>query len=141
MTPDVAALKKVRQNYPFSILARFVVAVDISTSLSSIVQGTSVSTAVMAAAMAMVTLLNMAHFFDKTCLFKSYDCGSQLTAASSICSQIPSGYTDCALPILWASEKGITVDMFIIFTNSACWHGQPGGLSEDVQTCKLDASR
>ncbi|XP_029582201.1 RNA-binding protein RO60 isoform X3 [Salmo trutta] len=50
--------------------------------------------------------------------------GMSLRQVATELVKIPSGYTDCALPILWASEKTITVDMFIIFTNTACWHGE-----------------
>ena len=42
--------------------------------------------------------------------------------------QIPSGCTDCALPVLWASENEKLVDVFIIFTNNEAWFGQANPL-------------
>ncbi|XP_071233679.1 RNA-binding protein RO60 isoform X2 [Salvelinus alpinus] len=108
---------------------RFMVAVDISTSLSSIVKGTSVSTAVAAAAMAMVFAQTEAEtqvmaYSEGAIVPCTITEGMSLRQVATELVKIPSGYTDCALPILWASEKTITVDMFIIFTNSACWHGE-----------------
>lgn len=35
--------------------------------------------------------------------------------------QIPSGSTDCTLPITWATENDKAVDMFIILTNNPLW--------------------
>ena len=38
-------------------------------------------------------------------------------------SNLPMGGTDCALPMLYAMEKKIPVDVFCIFTDSETWHG------------------
>lgn len=43
-----------------------------------------------------------------------------------VCKQIgnlPFGGTDCALPMLWALEKKIAVDAFVILTDSETWAG------------------
>lgn len=37
---------------------------------------------------------------------------------------IPYGRTDCALPMLYALEKAIEVDTFVIYTDSETWFGQ-----------------
>jgi 60 kDa SS-A/Ro ribonucleoprotein len=37
---------------------------------------------------------------------------------------LPFGRTDCALPMLYAMEKGIDVDTFVIYTDSETWCGQ-----------------
>ncbi|CAB1325837.1 unnamed protein product [Coregonus sp. 'balchen'] len=107
----------------------FAVVVDISTSLSSIVQGTSVSTAVTAAALAMVIVRTEAEtqvlaYSEGAIVPCTISGDMSLREVTAELVKLPSGYTDYALPILWASEKGIAVDMFIIFTNSACWHGK-----------------
>jgi 60 kDa SS-A/Ro ribonucleoprotein len=34
------------------------------------------------------------------------------------------GGTDCALPILWATEKRLPVDAFVILTDAQTWYGQ-----------------
>jgi 60 kDa SS-A/Ro ribonucleoprotein len=38
-------------------------------------------------------------------------------------SDLPFGGTDCALPMLYAMEKGRTVDAFVIYTDSETWAG------------------
>lgn len=37
---------------------------------------------------------------------------------------LPFGATDCAQPMLYALEKKLKVDMFVIYTDSETWHGQ-----------------
>lgn len=37
---------------------------------------------------------------------------------------IPMGGTDCALPMLWALEKKVQADAFVIYTDSETWHGK-----------------
>jgi 60 kDa SS-A/Ro ribonucleoprotein len=39
-------------------------------------------------------------------------------------SGLPFGGTDCALPMLWALDKGVEIDTFIIYTDNETWHGQ-----------------
>ncbi len=36
---------------------------------------------------------------------------------------LPHGGTDCALPMLYAMEKGIKADVFMILTDSETWAG------------------
>jgi 60 kDa SS-A/Ro ribonucleoprotein len=38
-------------------------------------------------------------------------------------SGLPFGGTDCALPMLWATEKRIDVDTFVVYTDSETWFG------------------
>ena len=37
---------------------------------------------------------------------------------------LPMGGTDCALPMLYALEKGLKVDAFVIYTDSETWAGE-----------------
>ena len=37
---------------------------------------------------------------------------------------LPFGRTDCALPMLHALEKGLTVDAFVVYTDSETWAGR-----------------
>jgi 60 kDa SS-A/Ro ribonucleoprotein len=39
-------------------------------------------------------------------------------------SDIPFGGTDCALPMLYATEKNLNIDAFVILTDSETWAGQ-----------------
>ncbi len=44
-----------------------------------------------------------------------------------VCRQtgaLPMGGTDCALPMLYAAEQKIPVDVFTVYTDSETWHGQ-----------------
>ena len=39
-------------------------------------------------------------------------------------SGLPFGRTDCALPMLYATEHRIKVDVFVVYTDSETWYGQ-----------------
>jgi 60 kDa SS-A/Ro ribonucleoprotein len=39
-------------------------------------------------------------------------------------AKLPMGGTDCALPMVWALQKNIQIDTFIVFTDSETWHGE-----------------
>jgi 60 kDa SS-A/Ro ribonucleoprotein len=39
-------------------------------------------------------------------------------------NHLPFGRTDCSLPMLWASENGVAVDAFVIYTDNETWHGR-----------------
>ncbi len=47
----------------------------------------------------------------------------RLDDVASAMRQLPMGGTDCALPMLYATEKRIAVDMFVILTDCETWHG------------------
>lgn len=38
-------------------------------------------------------------------------------------SRLPWGGTDCALPMTWATKKGIEIDTFVIYTDNETWAG------------------
>jgi 60 kDa SS-A/Ro ribonucleoprotein len=45
---------------------------------------------------------------------------------SDVCSytaSLPMGGTDCALPMIWARENKISVDVFVIYTDNETWAG------------------
>lgn len=48
----------------------------------------------------------------------------RLDDATRMLEALPSGGTDCAQPILWALERGIEADAFIILTDSETWAGR-----------------
>jgi 60 kDa SS-A/Ro ribonucleoprotein len=37
---------------------------------------------------------------------------------------LPFGGTDCALPMIYALERGIKADAFVVYTDSETWHGE-----------------
>lgn len=102
---------------------RFLVAVDVSSSLSSVTHGSSISTVAVAAAMCMViaqTELNaqIVVFSEGSVLPCTVSPDMTLMQVAAQLIQTPGGSTDCALPITWASENEKTVDVFIVFTNN-----------------------
>jgi len=38
-------------------------------------------------------------------------------------SGLPHGGTDCALPMLYALDRGLSIDTFVIYTDSETWAG------------------
>ena len=38
-------------------------------------------------------------------------------------SDLPFGGTDCALPMVWAAQNKVPVDLFCIYTDSETWAG------------------
>ncbi|XP_069020667.1 RNA-binding protein RO60 [Embiotoca jacksoni] len=133
---------------------RFVVAVDVSTSLSSVVPGTSISTAVAAAAITMVFARTEADtqvlaYSEGAVVPCSVTADMTLAEATVELVKIPSGSTDCTLPITWASENGKAVDVFILLTNNPLWvftaspleslkkHRQTSGANSKLVMCGL----
>ncbi|XP_029308988.1 RNA-binding protein RO60 isoform X2 [Cottoperca gobio] len=133
---------------------RFLVAVDVSTSLSSIVPGTSVSTAVAAAAITMVFAKTEADthvlaYSEGALVPCSISADMTLAQATFELVKIPGGSTDCTLPITWATENGKAVDVFIILTNNPLWtftaspvrslkkHRQKSGANSKLVMCGL----
>ena len=47
----------------------------------------------------------------------------RLASAIEAVSGLPHGGTDCALPMLYALENKLEVDMFTIYTDNETWHG------------------
>ena len=37
---------------------------------------------------------------------------------------LPFGRTDCAQPMLYATERKLKVDVFVVYTDSETWYGQ-----------------
>uniref|UniRef100_A0A8C6WTL2 Ro60, Y RNA binding protein n=1 Tax=Neogobius melanostomus TaxID=47308 RepID=A0A8C6WTL2_9GOBI len=104
----------------------FVLAVDISASLSSIVPGTSVSTAVAAAAITMVftsteTNTQVLAYSGGSLVPCSVVAGMTLEEVTAELVKSPSESTDCTLPMAWATENGKAVDVFVFLTNNPIW--------------------
>ncbi|XP_014844314.1 PREDICTED: 60 kDa SS-A/Ro ribonucleoprotein [Poecilia mexicana] len=105
---------------------RFVVAVDVGTSLTSIVPGTAISTAVAAAAITMIFARTESNtqvlaFSEGAVVPCSLSADMSLAEVTAELVKFPSGSTDCTLPVTWATENGKSVDMFIILTNNPLW--------------------
>ncbi|KAK5859515.1 hypothetical protein PBY51_021067 [Eleginops maclovinus] len=158
--PDSSILKAMDSAFYKSFMnvepvgKRFVVAVDVSTSLSSIVPGTSISTAVAAAAISMVFARTEAEthvlaYSEGALVPCSISADMTLAQATFELVKIPGGSTDCTLPIRWATENGKAADVFIILTNNPLWaftaspvqslkkHRQQSGANSKLVMCGL----
>ncbi|GAA6222537.1 60 kDa SS-A/Ro ribonucleoprotein [Lates japonicus] len=158
--PDSSILKAMDSAFYKSFMnvepvgKRFVVAVDVSTSLSSVVPGTSISTAVAAAAITMIFARTEADtqvlaYSEGALVPCTVSADMTLAQATVELVKIPGGSTDCTLPIIWATENGKTVDMFIILTNNPLWaftaspveslqkHRQKSGANSKLVMCGL----
>ncbi|CAB1427658.1 unnamed protein product [Pleuronectes platessa] len=131
-TPDGSILKAMDAAFYTSFVnvepvgKRFVVAVDVSTSLSSIVPGTSISTAVAAAAITMIFArtevdTQVLAYSEGAVVPCTVSADMTLAQATVELVKIPGGSTDCTLPVTWATENGKSVDVFVILTNNPLW--------------------
>ncbi|VIO87046.1 Uncharacterized protein BM_BM2162 [Brugia malayi] len=101
---------------------RYLIAVDISDSMDSFVQGTTMACSQAAAALSMglihhevnVIPLAFSDFLMPLEWDRFMSLGEYLTAAK----RLKYGKTDCAEPMLWAIEHAIYVDVFIILTDN-----------------------
>lgn len=133
---------------------RFLLAVDVSTSLSSIVPGTSISTAVAAAAITMIFArtevdTEVLVYTEGALVPCSISADMTLSQVTAELVKVPSGSTDCTLPVTWATENEKAVDVFIVLTNNPLWmfaaspvetlkkHRQTSGVDSKLVMCGL----
>jgi 60 kDa SS-A/Ro ribonucleoprotein len=50
--------------------------------------------------------------------------GQRLDAVVRYTAGLPMGGTDCGLPMLYALDKGLSVDAFVVYTDSETWAGE-----------------
>ena len=48
----------------------------------------------------------------------------RLAEAMKAVSNLPFGGTDCALPMLYALERGLEIDAFVVYTDNETWAGE-----------------
>ncbi|XP_056148952.1 60 kDa SS-A/Ro ribonucleoprotein isoform X1 [Lampris incognitus] len=133
---------------------RFAVAVDVSSSLCSVVPGTSVSTVIVAAAITMVIsrteMDTQVLIYSEGAVFPcTITADMSLVDVTTELVKIPSGSTDCTIPITWATENRKAVDMFVVLTNNPLWtfsaspvetlrkHRQQSGIFSKLVMCGL----
>ncbi|EFO24686.1 hypothetical protein LOAG_03800 [Loa loa] len=101
---------------------RYLIAVDISDSMDSFVQGTTLACSQAAATLSMALIQNEVNVI--TLAFSDFlmplewnrfmSLGEYLTAAK----KLRYGKTDCAQPMCWAIEHAVCVDVFIVLTDN-----------------------
>ena len=109
---------------------RTLLALDVSGSMGAgeIAGLPGISPAVGSAAMAMLTLAREPQV--ETIAFSTRIEPVKLQRKAALdqvvrqLAAIPMGGTDCAQPMLWALERKLPVDTFVVYTDNETWHGQ-----------------
>lgn len=130
--------------------ARIMLALDVSGSMCQPIAGTAIMASEASAAMALVTAATEKHVhivgftaddqWDAGPHFPGgvpqYNVGrpgikalpisakQRLDDVQKAVSNLTFGPTDCALPMLYAMDKGLKIDAFVIYTDSETWHGK-----------------
>ncbi|KAJ7339514.1 60 kDa SS-A/Ro ribonucleoprotein [Desmophyllum pertusum] len=107
---------------------RFLLAIDVSGSMSwGNCNGTTITPRIASAAMAMLTARTepQYHFvgFSHHLVPLNINSTQRLDTVLRTIEQVPMGGTDCAQPMIYAKEKNLKVDVFIIYTDCETWAG------------------
>lgn len=108
---------------------RWLLALDVSGSMDwNNIQGMPITSRVASAAMSLVTVASepnthVVGFSDKLVPI-SISPRQRLDDVINTVSAIPMGGTDCALPMIYAMEKNLEVDAFVVYTDSETWAGR-----------------
>ncbi|KAI8852055.1 TROVE domain family, member 2-like protein [Chytridium lagenaria] len=109
---------------------RFMIALDVSGSMEwSQILGSNLTPRVASAAMAMTFLrteprTHLMAFTNKFIPLSNITRTDSLESVLTKVSNLTYGATDCAQPMLYAMEKKIEVDVFMVFTDSETWFGK-----------------
>lgn len=109
---------------------RTLLALDVSGSMSwgAIAGMTGITPRVGSAAMAMVTeatepRVHVCAFSHEMVPLNGITSGMRLDAVIDRISNLPFGATDCARPMIYALDRGLEVDTFVVYTDSETWSG------------------
>lgn len=106
---------------------RTFIGLDVSGSMSLPLNGSPVTVAAAAAAMAMVTMRTEKKWhvlaFDQGIRDLGISARDSLKDVVRKTNSINGGGTDCSLPMVWAAKNGIEVDIFQVITDNETWHG------------------
>jgi 60 kDa SS-A/Ro ribonucleoprotein len=120
---------------------RFLLALDVSSSMAAEISGTSLQCREAAAAMAMATARSEKNWHIVGFAAGAHGYGGMWDGSSSKlvpisitsktrlddavrkCAKLPMGGTDCALPMLYAAGENLDVDAFVLYTDNETWAG------------------
>lgn len=108
---------------------RWLLALDVSGSMSmgAIAGVPGLTPRVGSAAMALITAATEAQYhvmgFATAFVPLAISPRQRLDDAVAVVSGLPFAGTDCALPMLWAAERKVPVDIFAVYTDSETWFG------------------
>jgi 60 kDa SS-A/Ro ribonucleoprotein len=116
---------------------RHLIALDVSGSMGSQFGGSVLTCREASAALALVTMAvepktHVVGFTSASGVFRNgteltplaISPRQRLTDAVAAVSNLPFGGTDCALPMLYATEKRLEVDAFVVMTDNETWAGK-----------------
>lgn len=107
---------------------KFLLALDVSGSMTARLSGSALSCKEASAAMAMITLrteplCEVVSFQDELTQL-NLNKNMKLDKVLEVITDLPFGSTDCALPMLWAAQKKKKFDCFIVFTDNETYFGE-----------------
>lgn len=106
---------------------RTMIALDVSGSMSADANGIDLSAAQVAAAMAMVVARTEPYYtikgFSSQLVEINISANMSLTEVRNEIRKVNMGGTDCSKPIVWATERGVEIDTFIVYTDNETWAG------------------
>lgn len=107
--------------------ARTLIALDVSGSMGWVSIGSCLDAREASAAMAMATMRVEKNWhvtaFSNGIVPIGIRAKDSLTGVLRKVNNLPFDGTDCALPILYALKKGLSVDTFVIYTDNETWFG------------------
>eukprot|EP00794_Sanderia_malayensis_P016073 gene16073-17696_t len=108
---------------------RYMLGIDVSGSMGTPCLGSDIITAAMAsAAMAMVTMKTEESVhsmgFSRKFVNLDIDKSMKLNKVMEKINSVTMGATDCAQPMIYARQRRIPVDVFIVYTDCETWIGK-----------------
>lgn len=107
---------------------RVLIGLDVSGSMSSPLNGTAISVAEGAAAMCMSVLRSEENWdvFAFADGFRDLNLSAKMALPDVLqrTMNVNFGGTDCALPMIYAQQHGLKVDVFQVYTDSETWAGR-----------------
>lgn len=108
--------------------ARIMLALDVSGSMHQPIAGTSIMASEASAAMALVTAAVEKHLhivgFSTGLIPLAISARQRLDDVLKTMQGHTFGATDCAQPMLYAIEKGLKIDTFVVYTDSETYFGK-----------------
>ncbi|VDN07075.1 unnamed protein product [Thelazia callipaeda] len=106
---------------------RYCLALDVSGSMASYVSGAPLSCSMAAAAFSMTFVRTESHVtavaFSDVLIPVAFHREMDLEAVLQLTDEITMGSTDCSLPMVWALQKNLPFDVFIVFTDNETYFG------------------
>jgi 60 kDa SS-A/Ro ribonucleoprotein len=107
---------------------RTMVCIDVSGSMSGALMGSPLTVCEGAAALAMTTMRTERNWhamaFADGLRALPINARMSLTDVLRHTSNVNFGGTDCSLPVLYATQRGLSVDVFVVLTDNETWAGK-----------------